>query len=104
MIDIEKYENLSDEEKKEELLDSLSEFVREMAHRIAMAKAVAYLEQDIKPEDFDKAFEKEFKREWKKVEGKSKHEIAMIVVGEMMMKDMDVDIRLVDDSEGEDDE
>lgn len=71
-------------------LDSLSDAVRDLAHRIMMLKAMANTHNGINPEDFDKAFEKECTREWDKVKDKNSSELALMGMLEMLANGVDI--------------
>ena len=81
--------NMSLEERKARLLDSISDAVREMAKKIAMMKAISYRENDIAPEDFDTVFNRELKKEWEKVKDKQSHELAAMALLELLSQGID---------------
>lgn len=96
---LEGYKNLTDEEKSDMLMDSLSDSVRKGAHQIAMLKAIAKEEQGITPEDFDKAWTKEFDKEWNKLKDKKGHELALIGLLEMITDGASVEEIFVESEE-----
>lgn len=75
---------MSEEECKDALLESLSRAVISAAHKLAMLKAVAHVENGVAPEDFDKAFNEEYGREWLKVEDKNGVQLAAIAMMDMI--------------------
>lgn len=79
----ERFFKLSEEERKAEMLDSISDAVRVEAHHLAMLKAISNKENGIEPEEFDKAFERELNKAWNKVKDKSSVELAFIGMLEM---------------------
>ena len=76
--------NMTEEERQTEMLDSLSNAVRDMARKLAMLKAIAKDENDIAPEEFDKVWDREYSRCYSKLEGKSSHELALIGLAELV--------------------
>lgn len=82
---------MTEEEYQEYLMDSLSDAVRSFAHKITLLKALANAEQNIKPEDFDRAFEKELAKEWDKVKNKTKNELAVMGMLEMLASGMPIE-------------
>lgn len=83
--------NMSPEEQRAELLDSISDAVREMAKKIAMMKAISYRENDIAPEDFDTVLNRELSKAWEKVKDKQAHELAAMALFDMLSKGLDPD-------------
>ena len=79
----ERFRQMTQEEQKAELLDGISDSVREIARKIAMIKAIAKNENGIDPEDFDKAVEKELRKAWDKVKDKNSMELAIMGLFEM---------------------
>ena len=104
MIDRKEFAELSVEEQKAEMLDNLSDLVRQMAHRLAMTKAIAVTEYEMKEEDFEAAWERVYKREWRELKNKSREEMAMIVLAERIMVTGDISEILEVIGEGDDDE
>lgn len=90
-MSIEMLRNMSEEERMQYALDSLSDAVKDLAHRIMMLKAMANTHNGINPEDFDKAFEKECSKEWDKVKDKTEHELAVMGMLEMMTHGMSIE-------------
>lgn len=82
--------NMTEEERQAEMLDSLSNTVRDMARKLAMLKAIAKEETDITPEEFDKVLNREYTRSYSKLEGKSSHELALIGLAEMLAGGADI--------------
>ena len=76
--------NMTEEERQAEMLDSLSNTVRDMARKLAMLKAIAKNENDISPEEFDKVWNREYSKCYSKLEGKSSSELAIIGLAEML--------------------
>ena len=76
---------MSEEERMQYELDSLSDAVKDTAHRIMMLKAMANTHNGINPEDFDKAFKRECEREWEKLKDKTAPELALIGLLEMVV-------------------
>jgi len=81
---------MTQEEQKAELLDGISDSVREIARKIAMIKAIAKNENGIDPEDFDKAVEKELRKAWDKVKDKNSMELAIMGLFEMATAGEDI--------------
>ena len=82
--------NMTEEERQDAMLDSLSSAVRDMARKLAMLKAIAKDENNITPEDFDKAWNREYSRSYSKLEGKSSAELALIGLAEMLAGGADI--------------
>lgn len=82
--------NMTEEERQAEMLDSLSNTVRDMARKLAMLKAIAKEENDITPEEFDKVWNREYSRCYSKLEGKSSAELALIGLAEMLAGGADI--------------
>lgn len=82
--EIKRIESMSDEEKTQELLDGISDVVRTISGRLMMVKAIAYRENDIAPEDFDKALERELRKAWNKVKDKTSEELALMAFAELV--------------------
>ena len=82
--------NMTEEERQAEMLDSLSNTVRDMARKLAMLKAIAKEENDITPEEFDKVWNREYSRSYSKLEGKSSEELALIGLAEMLAGGADI--------------
>lgn len=76
--------NMTEEEIQAEMLDSLSNTVRDLARKLAMLKAIAKDKNDIAPEEFDKVWNREYSRNYSKLEGKSSHELALIGLAELI--------------------
>ena len=91
MLSMEEIRNMSLEERKAEMLDAISDAVREMVKRIAMLKAISYRENDIAPEDFDTVFNRELSKAWEKVKDKQSHELAAMALLDMLSKGLDPD-------------
>lgn len=89
-LTMEDIRKMTDEERKERMLESLSEVVRDMARKLAMLKAMAKEENDIAPEEFDKALNREYSRSYSKFEGKSSSELALIGLAEMLAGGADI--------------
>ena len=81
---------MTDEEKAEGMLESLSETVRHQARQLAITKAIASAENNIKPDDFDKAFGKEYAKWCDKFVGKSGIELALIGIAEVISNGGDI--------------
>lgn len=88
--------NMTEEERQAEMLDSLSNTVRDMARKLAMLKAIAKDENDIAPEEFDKVWNREYSRCYSKFEGKSSHELALIGLAEMVANGANIEDLLGD--------
>ena len=82
--------NMTEEELQSELLDSMSNTVRDMARKLAITKAIAKDENDISPEEFDKVWNREYSRCYSKLEGKSSHELAIISLAELLAGGADI--------------
>lgn len=83
--------NMDPEEMKMHMLDSMSDAVRALCKHLALLKAVAYRQEAVSPEDFDKAFERTYSREWDEVKDKTMDQLALIMLLEMATKGEDVD-------------
>lgn len=86
-----RFRNMSPEERSEELLNSTSDAVRDMAKKLAMLKAIAHVENGVAPEDFDKAWEREFRKAWDKVKNKTGQELAVMALLDMMAGGADIE-------------
>ena len=83
-------ESMTQEERKDNLLQKTSESVRGEARHLAMLKAIALDECGIAPEDFDKAFEREYTNWSKRLVGKSGIELAIIGLAELAANGVDI--------------
>ena len=90
MIDRERLKRMTPEEKKQELLVSTSDMVKELAKKLMMMKAIAYREADLAPEEYDRALARELDRAWEKFKDKTGEELAMMALLELMAHGADV--------------
>ena len=88
--------NMTEEEMQAEMLDSLSNAVRDYARKLAMMKAIAKDKNDIAPEEFDKVWNREYSRCYSKLEGKSSYELALIGLAELIANGSDIEDLLGD--------
>lgn len=86
-----KFRNMSQEEQREELLNSTSDAVRDLAKKLTMIKAITHVENGIALEDFDKAWEREFGKAWGKVKNKTGQELAVMALLDMMADGADLE-------------
>lgn len=82
--------DMTQEEYKEAILDLTSDAVRELARKVAMLKAVAHVDSDIDPADFDKVWEKELDKEWRRVKDKTSRELVAMAMLDMMSHGVDI--------------
>ena len=87
---------------EEEMVDRVSDIVKDSAHTLAMLKKGVSLQTGITEELFDKAFEKEMNKEWDKVKDLDMHKYIMVGVGEMLMNGVEPE-RIFGDKDGEED-
>ena len=91
MIDRERIKNMTLEEKKQELLVSTSDMVKELARRLMMMKAIAIREADLAPEEYDRALARELGKAWEKFKDKTKEELAFMALLELLTEGEDVE-------------
>lgn len=82
--------NMTPEERKADLLNSMSDAVRELARKIAMMKAIAKEENGVDPAEFDKALNRELDKAWDKVKDKNGQELALIGLLELAVSGEDI--------------
>lgn len=90
-MNIEEFKKLDHEEQRAQLLYDMSDSVRHMAKKLMMMKAMAKNENDLAPEDFDKALERELKKEWDKVKDKNSHQLAIMGLLEIVADGADIE-------------
>lgn len=91
MIDRERIKNMTPEEKKQELLVSTSDMVKELARRLMMMKAIAFREAGLAPEEYDRALARELDRAWEKFKDKTGEELALMALLELVAEGGDVE-------------
>jgi len=91
MIDRERIKNMTLEEKKQELLVSTSDMVKELARRLMMMKAIAFREADLAPEEYDRALARELDRAWEKFKDKTREDLALMALLELVTEGEDVE-------------
>ena len=91
MIDRERLKRMTLEEKKQELLVSTSDMVKEFARRLMMMKAIAIREADLAPEEYDRALARELDRAWEKFKDKTGKELSLMILLEIMTDGEDVE-------------
>ena len=91
MIDRERLKSMTPEEKKQELLVSTSDMVKEFARRLMMMKAIAIREADLAPEEYDRALARELDRAWEKFKDKTGKELSLMILLEIMTDGEDVE-------------
>ena len=89
--EIEEFKAKSPEEKKADLLDSMSDAVSGCARKLMMMKAMAKSDLDLAPEDFDQALERELKKQWDKVKDKDSYQLAIMGLLDMMADGTDIE-------------
>lgn len=87
---------------EEEMVDKVSDSVKDIAHALVMLKKGITLQTGITEEMFDAAFEKELNKEWDKVKDLDMHKYIMMGIGEMLMDGVDPE-RIFGDNDGEED-
>lgn len=98
MIDRERLKRMTPEEKKQELLVSTSDMVKELAKKLMMMKAIAYREADLAPEEYDRALARELDRAWEKFRDKTGEQLALMALLELMSHGTDVEEILGDEN------
>ena len=90
-MNLEEFKKLDHEGQRAELFDNMSDAVRQMAKKLMMMKAIAKNENNLAPEDFDKALERELKKEWDKVKDKDSHQLAIMGLLEILADGADIE-------------
>ena len=98
MIDREILQRMTPEERKQELLVSTSDMVKELAKKLMMMKAIAYREADLAPEEYDRALARELDRAWEKFKDKTGEQLAVMALLELMSHGTDVEEILGDEN------
>ncbi len=98
MIDRERLKRMTPEEKKQDLLVSTSDMVKELAKKLMMMKAIAYREADLAPEEYDRALARELDRAWEKFKDKTGEQLALMALLELMSHGTDVEEILGDEN------
>lgn len=91
MIDRERIKNMTPEERKQELLVSTSDMVKELARRLMMMKAIAFREASLAPEEYDRALARELDRAWEKFKDKTGEDLALMALLELVTEGEDVE-------------
>lgn len=75
---------MTEEQRMDKLLNSMSDSVKEHAHHLSMLKAIAHEEAQISPEDFDDALKREMDKEWEKLKDLNGVQLALVAAADLM--------------------